>query len=119
MADNPDIQWALKILTPDPDYEPSLLEKYGALVGVPFSLFVGGCLRNTALNRPAFSGIQVHIIAALIGYGLTYKLSQYMYDQRARRDQMLRHYVTLHPEDFPEPERKKWGEVFDEWVPNR
>lgn len=119
MADNPDIQWALNILTPDPDYEPSLYEKYGAIVGVPLTFFGGACFRNKFLGKPPFAGLQVHIIAALLGFVVTYKVSEYANNFFAKRDQMLRHYVTLHPEDFPEPERKKWGEVFEKWTPNR
>ncbi|XP_015181952.1 PREDICTED: NADH dehydrogenase [ubiquinone] 1 subunit C2 [Polistes dominula] len=119
MADNPDIQWALKILTPDPDYEPSYYEKYGPIVGIPLSFVGGACFRNRFLGKPAFSGIQVHIISALLSFVATYKVTEFMKNRNAERDQMLRHYVMLHPEDFPEPERKKWGEVFEKWYPHR
>lgn len=56
MSNNPDIQWALDILTPDPDYKPSIWEKYGMLVGMPLTFFGGACLRNSVLKRPFYAG---------------------------------------------------------------
>ncbi|KAK2585969.1 hypothetical protein KPH14_010546 [Odynerus spinipes] len=119
MAENPDIQWALDILTPDPDYKPSQLVEYGLIVGTPLSLFVASCWRNKSLRRPMLAGIHVHIISSLLGFVGAYSCKEVYENHFARRDQMLRHYVTLHPEDFPPPERKKWSEVFDPWYPIR
>ncbi|XP_047346126.1 NADH dehydrogenase [ubiquinone] 1 subunit C2 [Vespa velutina] len=119
MSTNPDIQWALDILTPDPDYRPSLWEKYGMLVGTPIMLVGGACFRNSFLKRPLHAGLQVHIALTVIGLAVGYKMHELVDNHFAKRDQMLRHYVMLHPEDFPPPERKKWGEVFEPWSPIR
>ena len=37
----------------------------------------------------------------------------------AERDAVLRHYIELHPEDFPVPERKKYADVIEPWIPIR
>ncbi|KAL2729222.1 NADH dehydrogenase ubiquinone 1 subunit C2 [Vespula squamosa] len=119
MSNNPDIQWALDILTTEPDYKASIWERYGLLYGLPLTIFGGACLRNSLLNRPLHAGFQVHIITTLASFLVSYKLQEFTNDHFAKRDQLLRHYVTLHPEDFPPPERKKWGEVFEPWYPIR
>lgn len=37
----------------------------------------------------------------------------------SERDAVLRNYIELHPEDFPVPERKKYAEVIEPWIPIR
>lgn len=47
------------------------------------------------------SGIQKHIIAAVAGAGVGKVMDDYRNEYYADRDAVLRHYVQLHPEDFP------------------
>lgn len=37
----------------------------------------------------------------------------------ADRDAALRHYIQLHPDDFPPFERKKLKDVLENWAPLR
>ncbi|XP_046388167.1 NADH dehydrogenase [ubiquinone] 1 subunit C2 [Ischnura elegans] len=70
-------------------------------------------------KRPIFSGIQNHIGLGAAGF----VLGKYWDDRRnqrlARKDAVLRHYIELHPEDFPEPERKMFKDILIPWTPIR
>ncbi|OQR70753.1 NADH:ubiquinone oxidoreductase [Tropilaelaps mercedesae] len=77
--------------------------------------FMAMCTRNYFLNRPYLSGIQRHILA-VVGLGFAGNQLRLWLNRRAQyREAVLRHYVSLHPEDFPEPERKKISELFLDW----
>ena len=54
-SDNPNIQWALKLLTPDPTYEPNIFSKYFAQI--PCLIIVPLTCRyiNISKGRPGFS----------------------------------------------------------------
>uniref|UniRef100_U5EFI4 NADH dehydrogenase [ubiquinone] 1 subunit C2 n=1 Tax=Corethrella appendiculata TaxID=1370023 RepID=U5EFI4_9DIPT len=99
--------------------EPSFIYKHWAPVSCGLFGFLGVCFVNWGTRRPPFSGIQKHIIATLV-VGYTGKtVDGWRNEYLAERDAVLRHYVELHPEDFPAPIRKKWGEIFDDWAPIR
>lgn len=46
-------------------------------------------------------GIQKHLVAACFGALAGKTLDGWRNDHLAERDAVLRHYVELHPEDFP------------------
>lgn len=50
-----------------------------------------------------------------VGYYLL-KRQDYMY---AVRDHDMFAYIKLHPEDFPEKDKKTYGEIFEEFHPVR
>ncbi|XP_026465477.1 NADH dehydrogenase [ubiquinone] 1 subunit C2-like [Ctenocephalides felis] len=70
-------------------------------------------------KKPMMSGIQKHILLTASFGGFGYIADKYRNDYYAERDAMYRHYISLHPEDFPEPERKKYGDLFLPWTPIR
>ncbi|KAG1709161.1 hypothetical protein GQR58_002924 [Nymphon striatum] len=74
------------------------LEAMGAIGG--FSSF---CVSNGVLKRPLLTGIQKHLIAAAAGYYVASQLHNYFRVSNGRRDAAIRHYIKLHPEDFPIP----------------
>lgn len=84
-----------------------------------FMAGAGMCATNWFLRRPMLSGIQRHIIAmsgaAVFGEGFRRFTGYYS----SERDAALRHYIMLHPEDFPEPERRKYRDVLETWTPVR
>ncbi|EAT42520.1 AAEL005946-PA [Aedes aegypti] len=81
--------------------------------------FMGACYVNWGSGRPLFSGIQKHVVAA-VGLGaLALTMDKWRTQYFAEKDATLRHYVELHPEDFPTPERKKFADVFESWQPIR
>ncbi|KAH8385553.1 NADH dehydrogenase [ubiquinone] 1 subunit C2 [Drosophila serrata] len=77
------------------------------------------CFVNWGFRRPVFSGIQKHIAFAAIGFGAGTYFDQKRSEYLAKRDAVLRHYIELHPEDFPVTDRKKYGDVLESWVPVR
>ncbi|KAJ8919287.1 hypothetical protein NQ315_003871 [Exocentrus adspersus] len=81
--------------------------------------FIGAIVGNWASRRPYFSGIQKHIIAAIAGAGIGKILENYNISHAAERDAVMRHYIQLHPEDFPPFERKKYADVIEPWIPIR
>ncbi|EEC03121.1 NADH dehydrogenase [ubiquinone] 1 subunit C2 [Ixodes scapularis] len=88
--------------------------------GFPAFIGIGTiCVVNLSTRRPALSGIQKHLIAASIGAVTGEGLRRYFMYSARERDALLRHYILLHPEDFPEPERKKYADVFEPWLPVR
>ncbi|XP_046738507.1 NADH dehydrogenase [ubiquinone] 1 subunit C2 [Diprion similis] len=115
----PNIQWALDLLTPHPEREHFPLYDYWVPVTCALAGFASGMVVNYIGRRPMFSGIQTHITLTVLGAGI----GRWAHLKReaivSERDAVLRDYIRLHPEDFPEPERKKWADQFLEWVPIR
>lgn len=58
---------------------------------------------------------QQHFVIGAIAVIILEQARQYNRKRRERREAILRHYVMLHPEDFPEPERKKIADIFTNW----
>ncbi|XP_059049634.1 NADH dehydrogenase [ubiquinone] 1 subunit C2 [Achroia grisella] len=98
--------------------KPFLNAYWPQILGVAFG--VGAAVSiNFGTRRPLFSGIQKHVLLA----GATTALLTYVQKKRdeyyAERDAVYRHYIELHPEDFPVPERRKIGDLLEPWVPIR
>ncbi|XP_073822551.1 NADH dehydrogenase (ubiquinone) B14.5 B subunit [Musca autumnalis] len=109
----------LELLTNKGDRKPTFLSTIFNPLACTAAGFGLACMLNWGLRRPIFSGIQNHVgFAVLGGIGGTY-LDKKRNDDLATRDAVLRHYVELHPEDFPPIQRKKFGEVLEPWVPIR
>jgi len=53
------------------------------------------------MKRRCFAGIQKHIAFGALGVGAGYYFDQKRNDYLAKRDAVLRHYIELHPDDFP------------------
>lgn len=151
---------ALDILTDDPDrIKPFLTDIYNPVIGAAGG-FLGMCFLNFMTRRPVFSGlfslinkkyenyvspskclilgIQKHVAATAIGGVIGKVADNWRNEHMAKRDAILRHYVELHPEDFPDIgkqsssqylislfinlsllERKKFADVIEMWVPIR
>ncbi|OWR54570.1 NADH dehydrogenase [ubiquinone] 1 subunit C2 [Danaus plexippus] len=103
----------------DQGREAPVLNKYWPyILGAVFGVGTGITL-NLCTRRPIWSGIQKHILGvagwtATLNYAQNKRNAYY-----AEKDAVLRHYIELHPEDFPEPERKKIGDLLEDWIPIR
>lgn len=56
ISDHPEIQWALELLKPDPNYEPSIMTKYSTeviFVGIGFA--IPSC-KNMFNKKPFYAG---------------------------------------------------------------
>uniref|UniRef100_A0A1B6DXD0 NADH dehydrogenase [ubiquinone] 1 subunit C2 n=1 Tax=Clastoptera arizonana TaxID=38151 RepID=A0A1B6DXD0_9HEMI len=108
-----------KLLEPDETIENTFLyDKMGPAFGA-FIGFGGSCAMNYFARRPIFSGIQKHVILTSAGLFIATHLQKRKEAYNAERDDIYRHYIHLHPEDFPIPERKRVGELLKPWVPVR
>ncbi|CAH1407935.1 unnamed protein product [Nezara viridula] len=61
----------------------------------------------------------MHIGVAAAAFGVSYMLQKWYDIRNMEKDAVYRHYIALHPDDFPMPERKKVGEIFPKFVPIR
>ncbi|XP_055616630.1 NADH dehydrogenase [ubiquinone] 1 subunit C2 [Toxorhynchites rutilus septentrionalis] len=95
-----------------------LQDKYAPIAGGFFG-FGGMCYANWGTGRPFLSGIQRHVVATVGLAALAMMVDKWRNAYFAEKDATLRHYIELHPEDFPTPERKKFAEVFEYWQPIR
>ncbi|XP_066970038.1 NADH dehydrogenase [ubiquinone] 1 subunit C2 [Macrobrachium rosenbergii] len=102
-----------------PARDPGPIRKhwYPVVVGLGGVLFA--CFANSLSRRPAFSGIQKHILGGTLGVVIGITADNYGKRKAAHRDLMLYNYIVNHPEDFPPIERKKFADVFEKWVPVR
>merc|ERR1719309_1213869 len=72
----------------------------------------GGFMAHNVFNkRPVFAGIHRIVIGGILGWWAFGKINDFSQRNSAERDAILRHYVLLHPEDFPPPPRKTFAEV--------
>ncbi|XP_065158602.1 NADH dehydrogenase [ubiquinone] 1 subunit C2 [Atheta coriaria] len=91
----------LELLTPDLSRPEPFINKYWG--GAMTAGLIWGCsmMVNYTLHKPVFSSL--HIQAAFVAGGAI--VGQYFDEKRkeyfAEKDAVLRHYIQLHPEDFP------------------
>ena len=117
---DPRIKWALDILDPKGNEENFI--NYFWYPGLFASAFgVSYPLSNLMGKRPWFASL--HLTAAMTAFGWVAGVytRNYWMDKNAEEIAVCKHYLMLHPEKFPEPEKKKWGdkEVLLEWPINR
>ncbi|KAL4702272.1 hypothetical protein ACJJTC_018586 [Scirpophaga incertulas] len=98
---------------------PPFLNKYWPqILGTVFGIGTG-VLVNFGTRRPLFSGIQKHVVGVAGWIGVLTFVQNKRNNYLAEKDAVLRHYIELHPEDFPEPERKKIADILEPWIPIR
>ncbi|XP_066146615.1 NADH dehydrogenase [ubiquinone] 1 subunit C2 [Euwallacea fornicatus] len=102
-----------------PQIAPGLFNQYfvAGMTGMTGFLAVIGL--NYSSKRPIFSGIQKHVLGTVIGVAVGLYIQKKAAESAAERDAIFRHYVQLHPDDFPPYERKLYKDVFQPWVPIR
>ncbi|XP_011498581.1 PREDICTED: NADH dehydrogenase [ubiquinone] 1 subunit C2 [Ceratosolen solmsi marchali] len=119
METDESIKWAIDLLTPDETYKENLISKYYHYITLIPACLGGTVYMNWLQNRPYFASIHRYGVALIIGIAAANITKRYKTHSESKRDSILRQYIKLHPEDFQRPERKTFGEVFDEWIPCR
>ncbi|KAH8267494.1 hypothetical protein KR018_008516 [Drosophila ironensis] len=109
----------LELLTNKGNREPTFLAPLWnpvacGLAGVGAAIFI-----NWGFRKPVMAGIQKHIAFGAIGFGTGMYFDGKRSEYLAKRDAVLRHYIELHPDDFPVTDRKKYADVLESWVPVR
>ncbi|XP_054263445.1 NADH dehydrogenase [ubiquinone] 1 subunit C2-like [Macrosteles quadrilineatus] len=107
------------LLDPENIPEPTFLQDKYLPVTLALAGFTSAVYRNYTRRRPLYAGAQVTLAVTLIGGGIGWWIQTYRTAYWADRDAILRHYVQLHPEDFPAKERVVVGDLFKPWIPNR
>ncbi|XP_023065094.1 NADH dehydrogenase [ubiquinone] 1 subunit C2 [Piliocolobus tephrosceles] len=90
------------------------------LLYIGFLGYCSGLVDNVIRRRPVVSaGLHRHLLYItaffFVGYYLV-KREDYMY---AVRNHEMFGYMKLHPEDFPEKEKKTYAEIFEKFHPVR
>ncbi|XP_030308987.1 NADH dehydrogenase [ubiquinone] 1 subunit C2 [Calypte anna] len=97
---------------------PPLLNKGSAWLGL--TGWVTALLDNGFNKRPIIrAGVHRQVLFTTVGWFVGYyliKRTEYMY---AKLDRDLLEYVRQHPEDFKAAEKKKVGELLEEFRPIR
>ena len=109
----------IEVLTNKGLIEEPFVNKYWG-VGLPAALgFFGVCLSNWQARRPMLSGIQRHVLVTLGAAAIGKFVDDYRNDYLAERDAILRDYIRLHRDEFPDFQRKKYSAVLEPWIPIR
>ncbi|XP_043190013.1 ethylene-responsive transcription factor ABI4-like isoform X2 [Amphibalanus amphitrite] len=103
--------------TPAP--ERPLLARYLQPISWGGIGFASAFVFNLFARKPPLAGIQRHIALGGIGWVAGLYINKWIESNSAERDAVLKHYIQLHPEDFPVPERKKYSEILQPWSPLR
>lgn len=118
---DPRVQWAMDILD-DEGIEMTSLARYHSTTA--FGGIVGAAIVPTAnwmTRRPLFAAIQYTVLGGVIGLGAGRLLREFFIKRGQEEMAVAKHYIMTHPEKFPEPEKKKYGDksVVLNWEPCR
>ena len=121
--ENPDprIQWALDILEPPGGEMRSLASRIAPPLGGAIFGFGFVATRNYVRKIPLRSNILGYAALTLGGFLGGDMIERYLREKRAENLAIYKHYIMLHPERFPEPEKMKIGDkrVFYSWPIHR
>ena len=117
--ENPDpkIQWALDILEPPGGEMNSLLSRVALPVGSGVFGFLTVAMNNYVKKLPLRSNVVGYAAFTVGGFLLGDYCERYYREKRATNLAIYKHYIMLHPDRFPEPEKMKIGDkrVFYPW----
>ena len=119
---DPRVKWALDILDPKRDYmRESLFGRlmFPALGGAAGFFTVAA--NNKMFRLPRRANIFGYIAVTAFGFWAGESLRKYQLNFKSEELAVIKHYIMLHPDRFPEPEPMKIGDKrnFYEWLPNR
>ncbi|XP_041358972.1 NADH dehydrogenase [ubiquinone] 1 subunit C2-like [Gigantopelta aegis] len=92
----------------------SLNEGLSAISGYGLAVFI-----NYVRRRPPHTGIYMHAVLIAGGYLCGGLLDKWVLRQRHQKLHILKDYVRLHPDEFPDEEPKKYKDLLLPWQPVR
>ena len=117
--ENPDprIQWALDILEPPGGEMNSLHSRVLLPVSCGAFGFLSLAINNYVRKIPMRANFLGYAAMTVGGFLVGDYMERYFREKRATDLAIYKHYIMLHPEKFPEPEKMKIGDkrVFYSW----
>ncbi|XP_030633291.1 NADH dehydrogenase [ubiquinone] 1 subunit C2 [Chanos chanos] len=102
-----------KVLPP-----PGIINRNSVWFG--FTGWLTAVLHNSLNRRPPIkAGVHRQVLFTTIGWFLGYHLTKYENYTYARLDRDMNEYIRLHPEDFPEKEKKTFSVITEPFNPIR
>ncbi|XP_014219280.1 uncharacterized protein LOC106647404 [Copidosoma floridanum] len=117
--ENPDIQWAIDLLTPGPDYELSLISKYFNYIAFGATGQIGVITQKLFSRRPLLSGLHIYPIVFVLTMGVAHVTKIMKNRREGLRDAILKDYIRKFPDDFKPPVKRTWNDLFHPWTPWR
>ncbi|XP_030331740.1 NADH dehydrogenase [ubiquinone] 1 subunit C2 [Strigops habroptila] len=97
---------------------PPIFNRISAWLG--FTGWLSALLDNGFNHRPVLrAGVHRQVLFTTVGWFVGYYLAKRMEYMYAKLDRELLEYVKQHPEDFKGTEKKRIGEVLEEFCPVR
>merc|ERR1711862_722281 len=114
-------QWALDILEPPGGEIKSLVSRVMLPSSGAFLGFIGVMTFNFQRKIPVKSNLAAYVLLTGLGGFGGEKMHAIYRQKKADQIAAAKHYIMLHPERFPEPEKMKLGDkrVFYRWNPLR
>merc|ERR1711994_558875 len=118
---DPRVKWALDLFD-NQGYEVTPYRNKFFIPTILGSIFASPyIMMNYRYVRPLYTGAPIPAALFAIGFGMGWKYNEHRSRRQAELEAVTKHYIMLHPDRFPEPEMKKFGdkEVFTPWKVNR
>ncbi|KAM6099611.1 NADH dehydrogenase [ubiquinone] 1 subunit C2 [Theristicus caerulescens] len=97
---------------------PPLLNKGSAWLGL--AGWVAALLDNGFNHRPVIrAGVHRQVLFTTVGWFVGYYLTKRAEYVHAKLDRDLFEYIRQHPEDFKAAEKRRIGELLEDFYPNR
>jgi NADH dehydrogenase (ubiquinone) 1 subunit C2 len=97
----------------------SALSHWWLPMAMPTLGVVASLYSNSANKIPYRAKMHKHIIFGVCGLALGLYTRKIKAEWLAEKDVLYYHYMTLHPEDFPPPEKIKFRDYLSTWTPVR
>ncbi|XP_078043385.1 NADH dehydrogenase (ubiquinone) B14.5 B subunit [Augochlora pura] len=112
-------QWAIDLLTDrtydqTPFIERYFIETMSTITAIGLSFW-----RNNNMRKAWNASLHHHALGGLAGFAFGSCVSLGFRRVWERRNAQLLDYIKLHPDRFPKPDYKPYGELFQPWHPVR
>jgi hypothetical protein len=121
--ENPDprVKWALDYFDSEGIESETLLSRFSLTAISGATNFGMVAVYNMIMKRPLKSNLLGYAFCGSLGLIFGEQVRKYGIKRKQEEVAIVKHYIMLHPEKFPEPEKMKFGDkrVFYPWSPLR